>query len=71
MRKRDLDSLFVKSILDPSPQFPADLPRMMSVIRIPITLIPEVVSQEEMVLNSSSISVFDVYHREKKKGSFR
>jgi len=44
---------------------------MMSVIRIPITLIPEVVSQEEMVLNSSSISVFDVYHREKKKGSFR
>ena len=33
-------------------------------------LIPEVVSQDETVLNSSSISVFDVYHREKKKGLF-
>jgi hypothetical protein len=43
---------------------------MTSVMRIPITLIPEVVSQEEMVLNSSGISVFDVCDREKKKGSF-
>jgi hypothetical protein len=32
-------------------------------------LIPEVVSQDEMVFNSSSISVFDVVDREKKKGS--
>jgi hypothetical protein len=43
---------------------------MMSVIRIPMILIPEVVSQEEAVLNSSSIRVSDVDDREKKKGLF-
>jgi hypothetical protein len=41
---------------------------MMSVIRIPMILIPEVVSQDETVLNSSSIGVSDVDDHEKRKG---
>jgi hypothetical protein len=42
---------------------------MMIVIRIPMILIPEVVSQDETVLNSSSMSVSDVDDREKKRVS--
>jgi len=45
--------------------------RMRRAIRIPIILIPEVVSQDEMALIGSDISVFTMGVREKRKGSLQ